>query len=138
MLLYAAEVNFREHARCVELLEAWRSQETAWYLTWGIIYEFLRVSTHPKVFRTPWDAPKAWTFIDRILTSPALEVLVETERHRAVAGECIAEVQLLGGNLIHDAHTAILMREHGIGVLYTRDTDFHRFPWVEVRDPLKV
>jgi predicted nucleic acid-binding protein len=34
-----------------------------------------------------------------------------------------------------DAHTAILMREHG-RTIYTRDTDFHRFPFLDVIDPL--
>ena len=37
---------------------------------------------------------------------------------------------------IHDAHTAILMREHGIRRIVTRDADFHRFPFLEVVDPL--
>jgi predicted nucleic acid-binding protein len=31
-----------------------------------------------------------------------------------------------------------LMREHGVRMLYTRDTDFHRFPGIEVRDPLSA
>jgi predicted nucleic acid-binding protein len=39
------------------------------------------------------------------------------------------------GNLIHDAHTAILMREHGIDKICTRDADFHRFSFLEVVDP---
>lgn len=42
----------------------------------------------------------------------------------------------LRGNLTHDFHTAVLMREHGIARIYTRDADFHRFPWVQVVDPL--
>jgi len=36
---------------------------------------------------------------------------------------------------MHDAHTAVLMREHGIKRVYTRDTDFHRFPFLEPVDP---
>ena len=36
----------------------------------------------------------------------------------------------------NDAHTAALMREHGVRVVYTRHADFHRFPGIEVRDPL--
>jgi uncharacterized protein len=48
----------------------------------------------------------------------------------------IAELPHLAGNLMHDAHTAILMREHGIARIYTRDTDFSRFPFVEVIDPV--
>lgn len=37
---------------------------------------------------------------------------------------------------MHDAHTAILMREHGIRRIYTRDTAFHRFPFLEPIDPV--
>ena len=37
-----------------------------------------------------------------------------------------------------DAHTAVLMREHGVRRIYTRDTDFHRFPFIEVVDPLQA
>ena len=46
----------------------------------------------------------------------------------------IAELPWLAGNLLHDAHTAILMREHGIRRICTRDTDFHRFAFLEVVD----
>jgi uncharacterized protein len=41
----------------------------------------------------------------------------------------------LAGNLLHDAH--ILMREHGIARICTRDTDFNQFPFLEVIDPLR-
>jgi len=30
---------------------------------------------------------------------------------------------------------ASLMREHGVERIYTRDTDFHRFPLLEPVDP---
>jgi predicted nucleic acid-binding protein len=48
----------------------------------------------------------------------------------------VADVPELTGNLVHDAHTAALMLEHGVRAIYTRDTDFHRFQGIEVRDPL--
>jgi len=47
----------------------------------------------------------------------------------------IDELPWLAGNLIHDAHTAILMREHGILRICTRDADFHRFSFLEVVHP---
>ena len=53
-----------------------------------------------------------------------------------VAGQVLAELPHIAGNILHDAHTAILMREHGVRQVCTRDTDFHRFPFVEVVDPL--
>lgn len=136
ILLYAADRRAPEHARCRKLVEGWRAQTSAWYLTWGVVYEFLRVSTHPSVFARPWTAKQAWGFIEALLASPGLGLLTETERHAAVAAKVVEDTPLLAGNLLHDAHTAILMREHGIRRIYTRDTDFHRFPFIEVIDPL--
>ena len=138
VLVYAADEASPHHARCKERLEVWRAQPDAWFLTWGILYEFLRVTTHPRVKRRPWTIRDAWAFLSAVLASPGLSVLVPTERHAAVATQVFAEVPHLAGNLVHDAHTAILMREHGVRRIYTRDTDFHRFPFLEPLDPLSV
>lgn len=137
VLIYAADRSSAEHVRCRSLLAQWRERAEPWYLTWGIVYEFLRVSTHPRVFRRPWAAVEAWRFVGALLASPALDLLVEGERHESILAGLIAEVPQLVGNLLHDAHTAALMREHGVRTIYTRDTDFHRFPGIEVRDPLR-
>jgi hypothetical protein len=134
--VYAADEDSTHHERCRERLEGWRSQPDAWFLTWGILYEFLRVTTHPKVMRRPWTARGGWEFVSALLTSPGLGLLVPTERHEAVAAQVFNEVPHLAGNLVHDAQTAVLMREHGIRRIYTRDTDFHRFPFLEPVDPL--
>lgn len=117
-------------------MERWRHQSAAWYLTWGICYEFLRVVTHPRVFRSPWTVERAWGFLAAILAAPGLAILVPTERHASVLVEVIAQVPHLAGNLLHDAETAVLMREHGIRRICTRDTDFHRFPFLEPIDAL--
>lgn len=63
-------------------------------------------------------------------------MLVPTERHGRVLAEVVAEVPQLTGNLMDDAGTAVLMREHGVSRICTRDTDFHRFPFLEPIDPL--
>ncbi len=105
-------------------------------MTWGVLYEFLRVVTHPRVFRRPWSPEDAWRFVEGLLATPSLDLLVEGERHAEFLAGLVAEVPQLKGNLLHDAHTAALMREHGVRGVYTRDTDFHRFPGLEVLDPL--
>ena len=56
---------------------------------------------------------------------------------RMDAEEVFAELPDLHANIVHDAATAILMREHGIRQIVTRDTDFHRFPFLEVVDPVR-
>jgi len=136
VLVYAADADSPFHAACREWLERQRGRADAWYTTWAILYEFLRVTTHPRVMRRPWSAPAAWGFVKALLASPGLGLLIATERHADVADRVIAELPQLAGNLFHDAHTAILMREHGLRRVATRDTDFHRFPFLEVVDPL--
>jgi toxin-antitoxin system PIN domain toxin len=136
VLIYAADADAPAHERCRTLIEGWRRQPSAWYLTWSIVYEFLRVSTHPRVFQRPWPVGRAWQFVEALLASPGLSMLAPTSRHAAVVAQVLAELPFLGGNLMHDAHTAVLMREHGIRRVYTRDTDFHRFPFLEPIDPL--
>jgi toxin-antitoxin system PIN domain toxin len=137
VLVYAADRSAREHARCRERLLAWREQATPWYLTWNVVYEFLRVVTHPRVFARPWPAADAWAFVEALLAAPALDLLLATSRHAEVLAALVADVPQLSGNLLHDAHTAALMHEHGVRTIFTRDTDFHRFPGIEVLDPLR-
>ena len=136
VLIYAADSDAAEHEACRDHLERWRGQAMPWYLTWGIVYEFLRVTTHPQVFRTPWSGADAWSVMAAVLAAPAVRVISETGRHAEVLEDLIKEVPHLVGNLLHEAHTAALMREHGIKTIMTRDTDFHRFSFLEVVDPL--
>jgi toxin-antitoxin system PIN domain toxin len=135
ILVYAADEDSPFHERCRARLEEWRRQTTPWYATWGTVYEFLRVITHPRVFRQPWTGPQAWSFVEALLASPTFGLLVPSERHARVAAEVMRGAEYVRGNLFLDARTAILMREHGIKTIYTRDTDFHRFPFVEPVDP---
>ena len=138
ILVYAADADSPYHAACRQWLELRRARPDAWYTTWSILYEFLRVTTHARVMRRPWTAPGAWKFVLSLLDSPGLGVLVATTRHADVAADVIAEMPELAGNLVHDAHTAILMREHGVRQICTRDADFHRFRFLEVVDPLRL
>jgi predicted nucleic acid-binding protein len=39
------------------------------------------------------------------------------------------------GNLVHDAHIAALLLEHGVREVWTSDRDFSRFAGLKVRHP---
>ena len=138
ILLYAADEHSQFHGVCKKWLERQRWRADAWFVTWPIVYEFLRVLTHRRLARQSWNALSAWQFVTGLLAAPSLGVLVPTQRHADVAGAVLAELPHLAGNIMHDAHTAILMREHGIKQICTRDSDFHRFPFLEVIDPLRL
>jgi toxin-antitoxin system PIN domain toxin len=136
VLIYAANRSCPEHTQCFKLLRTWRTQPGGWFVTWGILYGFMRVVSHPRVLPNPWPVKAAWGFVESLLASPGLDILTETELHDEVCADTIREVPQLAGNLVPDLQIAVLMREHGVKVIYTRDSDFHRFPHLEVRDPL--
>ena len=50
--------------------------------------------------------------------------------------QTVSELPDLRGNLMHDLHTAVLMRAHGISRICTRDAGFRRFPFLTVVEPL--
>ena len=64
-------------------------------------------------------------------------MLVASDRHQAILSQTMAELPDIRGNVVHDLHTAVLMREHGVSRICTRDTDFYRFPFLQVVDPLR-
>jgi len=137
ILIYAADQDSPYHAACRAHLERWRRQPAPVFLTWSICYEFLRVTSHPRVFQRPWSVTESWRFLDALLASPGMALLEATARHAAVLEQTLMELPELGGNQVHDLHIAVLMREHGVSRIYTRDTDFHRFGFLTVLDPLR-
>ncbi len=94
-----------------------------------------RVVTHSGAMRHPRTAAWAWRFLEALHASPGYHTLIPGERHGAIARATFHELPDLRGNAMHDAHIAILMREHGIRTIYTRDAGFRRFPFLDVVDP---
>lgn len=137
-VLFDAAVESSEfHVPCSERLGLWRRERSSVLLTWNVCYEFLRITTHPRaVLRMPWTPRRAWEFLESLLSTPGFGLLLATSRHREVLAQTLAEVPEAGGNLIYDLHTAVLMREHGVRRICTRDKDFARFPFLEIVDPL--
>lgn len=135
ILIHASNHDDPLHACCAAWLDEQRSGPDAWFLTWGVLYEYLRVVTHPRVLEKPLSATEAWRFVEALRSSPSLEILVETDRHADVLASILESMPNLAGNILHDVHTAALMKEHGVSRIATRDTDFHRFTFLEPFDP---
>jgi len=58
--------------------------------------------------------------LGRAVSHPIIEDLVAEGGRTATV---VAAIPGLAGSIIHDAQTAVLMREHGIRRICTRDTD---------------
>ena len=137
ILIYAANEDSSFHLPCRRFLDAARHGPSSAFLTWNICYEFLRVSTHPRALQSPWRTHDAERLLSDLLASSGFELLTATPRHAAVLTQTLSELPDLRGNVMHDLHTAVLMREHGVSRICTRDNDFRRFPFLTVIDPLR-
>ncbi len=133
ILLYSINSDDPRSPRAGHALESLVNSGASWALSWSIVYEFLRVSTHPRVFSSPLDTETAWAFLSDLIRHPSGLILSETSIHKDTVDLCIAESPRIQGNLLHNFHLAVLMREHGITRILTEDRDFLMFPWVEVQ-----
>jgi hypothetical protein len=137
ILTYAVNRDCDEHPAAAAAIGAWLSGPIPWALTWGVVVdEFLRVVTHPRIFRRPLTADRALQFLDPILSSDLVTILGPTPRHEALMRSTVRETGRPAGNLFHDLHTAVIMRGHGVAEIMTADTDFRKFPFLTVTDPV--
>ncbi len=137
IFLYAANRDSSFHDRAVALVRQWRHGPEIWCTTWNVVYEFLRTSTHRGAFPTPLSFEQAWSFVEEVRASRSFQILSETDRHPQVVADLIGECPWAAGNLMHDLHTAALMREHGIKEIRTADSDFLKFRFLRVVNPLR-
>ncbi len=135
LLVYASDASCPEHVRASRFLADCASGSELFCLTWATITAYLRISTHPAVFRRPLSPAEAMNNVEKLLVLPHVRILVEDERfwasYRGIAGAHNAR-----GSGVPDAHLAALLRHHRIVTLYTRDRDFLRFDFLNVIDPL--
>lgn len=136
ILVYARRQEVEEHPAAHRLLMSLAEGSVPWALPWPCVYEFLRVVTHPRVFHPPTPVQSAWRAIESLLASPSIVVVAEGALHRDIVASLL-DASKVTGNLIHDAHIAALLIEHGIEEILTNDDDFLRFPPLKVTNPFR-
>lgn len=135
ILLYAANRDAAEHKAAMRFLEACAKEQDLLCMTWPAIMAFQRIATHPAVFANPLTPAQAWHNITALLALPRSRVLSETE---SFVDDYASVTEGLGirGNLVPDAHIATILRQHGVNRIYTADSDFRKFAFLEVLNPL--
>jgi uncharacterized protein len=135
MLVYASNEADPAHKPARALIERLAEGPELVYLFWPTVMAYLRIVTHPGILPRPLAAGDATANIGHLLTRPHIRAPGETDGfwdlYRLTAG---AHAR---GNDVPDAHLAALMRQHGVGTIYTRDRGFRRFDGVDSRDPLE-
>ncbi len=134
VLVYAHREEAPEHEAARERLRELAEGDLPWALPVFCLGEFLRVTTHPRVFSPPSTLEQALSALDGLLESPRLRVLNPGPRYPSWLDR-LARRADARGNLAFDTQIAAVCLENGVRRLLTLDRDFARFPEIEI-EPL--
>ena len=134
ILLYASDSSSPHATAARELLAARAAGPELVYLWWGTLMSYLRISTHPSVFAQPLSPAEAEANVQSLIALPHAPVLHEEDGFWQVYREVTGTVPARG-NLVPDAHLASILRQQGVGAIYTNDSDFRKFAFLETRNP---
>jgi toxin-antitoxin system PIN domain toxin len=134
LLLYAVNVDAPQNRQAARWLSASLSGDEPIGLTWIVLVGFVRISTHPRVFRSPLPAKRAVSFVDAWLSRRPVTVIEPGLNHWKILSSLLLESGT-AGNLTNDAHLAAMAIERGATVM-SADGDFSRFRGLRWENPL--
>jgi len=108
---------------------------SAWAIPWPCVWEFLAITTHPRIYNPPSSVDDALIQVERWLESPSLHVLSEGDSFFETLQLAVRKSKVRGG-AIHDARIAAICTRHGITKLLSADRDFSRFSQLRTENPL--
>ena len=134
ILVFAHRPEASNHAEHRAWLDAARAASEPLGLSDVVASGFLRVATHPRVFKEPSPLAVAIDFVEALRGSPATIPVTAGDRHWEIFVDLCRRVGA-SGNTIPDAYLAALAIEHG-AVWVTADRGFARFPGLRWEHPL--
>ncbi len=135
VLLFYVNRDCPEHSRVTRFIHRHAAAGNRLAVPWRVLYEFLRLITHPSVVQRPMTAAQGHVVISRLLMRPEIALLGPTDMHAQYLESTIKELPDLAGNLFYDVEIAVALREHGIQDIATLDRDFYRFEFLRVVNP---
>lgn len=135
ILLYASDADSPMHARASAFLRQCVKGREVFCLAWVTLMSYVRMATHPAIFNRPLTHEEVARNVEGLLSIPHCRVISEEDGFWDVYREITQDVPTKG-NLVPDAHLAAVLTQHGVVTLYTRDRDFRKFSFLDVRDPL--
>lgn len=133
VLVYASNVSDPAYARARGLAERLIAGPDLVYLFWPTLMGYLRIATHPGILPRPRSPAEVMGNISALLARPHVRAAGELEGFWALYR--LTSADRARGNDVPDAHVVALMRQHGVGTIYTRDRDFRRYDGIRVEDP---
>lgn len=134
MLVYAFREDAADHERYREWLTVAVGSETAFGVADIVLSGFVRVVTHPAVFKQPTPTERAFEFAQTLRDRPNAVPVAPASSHWQIFAKLCQEAGAKG-NLVADAYLAALAIESGSEWI-TTDRDYSRFPGLRWRHPL--
>lgn len=131
ILIYAHRRESPRHEIALRRITEIAESAAPWGLPVFCLAEFVRVVTHLRVFSPPSVLADSLEFLDQLLQSPSVRVLLPTPGY-PFAFRQVCTTAAVRGNLAFDAQIAAVCSEHGIDQLLTADRDFARFAQLKV------
>jgi uncharacterized protein len=126
VLIYAHRAELAHHQLALRRLSELAQSAEPWAIPVFCVGEFLRVVTHPRMFKAPHSPHEAADSIRRLLAAPTVRLLTPGPRFTPLLLAAIEETGAKG-NLVFDAQIVALCREAGVRALLSEDRDFDRF-----------
>ena len=136
LLLYASDEESPLRARAIEVLDEIAVGPEIAYLFWPVAMAYLRMATHPAIFRRPLSHADARANLQVLLELPNVRAVGEDDTFWSRFTE-VADDVVPTGNLVSDAHLVALMQANGVRTIWTRDRDYRKFTGIRVRDPFQ-
>ncbi len=134
VLIYASDASSSKHSAAREFLDSCAASEEVLYLAWPTLMAYLRIVTHPKIFRAPLAHDEALRNVEALCAMPQVQMLSEGDGFLGMYQEA-AGTHPIRGNLVPDAYLACLLRSNGVRTLYTLDRGLRRFDFLRVKLP---
>lgn len=134
IFVYAARRDTDEHRQISPWLEQSLNRGEAFGVSELVLSGFLRVVTHPRLFKFPSSLKEALSFVDVLQCHPNSVPVAPGPRHWSIFSELCQKANARG-NLIPDAYLAALAIESGSEWIST-DRNYARFPGLRWRHPL--
>ncbi|MBA3373574.1 MAG: type II toxin-antitoxin system VapC family toxin [Actinomycetota bacterium] len=135
VLVYAHRPEASNHTRYRSWLDDARTDDEPLGVSSLVLSGFLRVVTHPRIFRDPSPLDIALEFAETVRAAPSALAVVPGARHWAIFARLCRSAEVKG-NLLPDAYLAAMAIERG-ATWYSADRGFARFSGLRWRHPLE-
>ena len=135
LLIYASDLGSPHHSAARKLLDEKANGRELFCLAWTTAMSYLRIVTHPGVLSSPLSPVEALANLRALHELSHVRFLAEKDGFLDVYAEASGG-EPIRGKLVPDVHLAAILLQHDVRTLYTNDSDFRRFAFLDVRNPL--